>query len=158
MRGFLIAAFALLAACASPAPDDGLRTVTIHAIVPENAGQVYLTGNLPELGPWRADGLPMSGTGRERVVTLRVAEGTALEYKVTLGTWDREGLGPSGTVMPNQQLTVHGDTEGTIEVVDWKADVSVYVGDPAGAGVQGELTYWRDVASPLLQETRHVEI
>lgn len=154
----LLFALALLVGCATPAPDDGLHNVTIRATVPADAGQVYLTGNVEQLGPWRADGLAMTGSGATRVASLRLPEGTQLEYKVTLGTWDREGLGPSGTVMPNQQLTVRGDTEGTIEVVDWKADVSVYVGDPAGAGVQGELIYWRDVASPLLQETRHVEI
>lgn len=153
----LAASLLLLAAC-SMAPDDGLRTVIIRARVPENAGQVYLTGNLPELGPWRPDVLPMTGSGAERVATLRLAEGTQLEYKVTLGSWDREGLGPSGTVMPNAQLTVDGDEDATIVISDFKRDPREYIADWQNSGVIGRLDYWLDVRSPLLTETRHVEI
>lgn len=158
MRGFLHAVLALLIASCVSAPDDGLRTVTIRATVPEGSGQVFLAGSLPELGPWRADGAAMQGSDRERTITLRVPRGTAFEYKITLGSWDREGLGPSGTVMPNSRIDVDGDETATITIVDWKHDVNEYVGDPAGAGVIGELRYWRDVASPLLQHPRHVSI
>jgi enterochelin esterase-like enzyme len=158
MRRILLAALALLAASCASTPDNGLRTVTIRATVPENSGPVFLAGNLPELGPWRADGAAMQGSGRERTITLRVPNGTAFEYKITLGSWDREGLGPSGTVMPNSRIDVDGDETATITIVDWKHDVNEYVGDPAGAGVIGELRYWRDVASPLLQHPRHVSI
>jgi hypothetical protein len=65
---------------------------------------VYLSGNLPELGPWDPKKLAMQGNGRERTALLRVPEGTALEFKFTLGAWEREGLGPSGTVMPNHRM------------------------------------------------------
>ncbi|MES1199051.1 MAG: alpha/beta hydrolase-fold protein [Pseudomonadota bacterium] len=151
----------LIAACANTpttTESDGLHTVTIHAAVPDNSGQVYLAGSAPSLGPWRADGLLMQGDGRERVATLQLPEGAELEYKVTQGAWEHEGLGPSGMVMPNSHLTVHGDTDGAITVSDWKHDISEYVGDPAGSGVIGQLIYWRDVTSPLLQEKRNVEI
>jgi enterochelin esterase-like enzyme len=159
-RWILAAALAFAASCASPAaaPDDGAHTVTIRAIVPDNSGEVYLTGNVEQLGPWRADGLLMQGQGRERTASLRLPAGTALEYKITQGAWEHEGLGPSGTVMPNSTLNVSGDVEGAITIVDWKHDIEEYVADPAGAGVLGELIYWRDVASPLLAERRHVEI
>jgi enterochelin esterase-like enzyme len=153
----LAACLLMLAAC-STAPDYGVRTVTIHARVPENAGRVYLTGNLLELGPWRADALPMAGESSERVATLRVAEGTRLEYKVTLGSWDREGLGPSGTVMPNAELLVDGDEDATIIIADFKKDPREYIADWRNSGVIGRLDYWLDVRSPLLSETRHVEI
>lgn len=135
-----------------------MHSVTIHAVVPEATGQVYLTGNLPELGPWRADALPMMGSGRARSVTLRVADGTALEYKVTLGSWDREGLGPSGTVMPNAQLLVDGDEDATITISDFKKDVREYIADWQDSGVIGRLDYWLDVPSQFLTERRHVEI
>jgi enterochelin esterase-like enzyme len=158
MRVSLFAALALLAAACASAPDDGLRAVTIRALVPENSGPVFLAGNLPELGPWRADGAVMQGNGRERTITLRVPLGTAFEYKITQGAWDREGLGPSGTVMPNARIDVDGDEIASITIVDWKHDVNEYVGDPVGAGVLGELLYWRDVASPRLQHARHVSI
>ncbi|MBL8537280.1 MAG: hypothetical protein JNM59_07730 [Hyphomonadaceae bacterium] len=158
MRGLLLAAFLVFVAACASTRDDGLRVVTIRAIVPENSGPVYLAGNLPELGPWRANGAAMQGTGRERRITLRLPLGTTLEYKITQGSWDREGLGPSGTVMPNSRIEVDGEETATITIVDWKHDVNEYVGDPEGAGVIGQLVYWRDVRSPLLQHARHVGI
>ncbi|MEQ1708320.1 MAG: alpha/beta hydrolase-fold protein [Terricaulis sp.] len=157
MRGLLVTLALLAAACATP-PDAGLRSVTIRAVVPDNSGPVFLVGNLPELGPWRADGLAMQGEGRERTVTLRVPLGTSLEFKVTQGSWDREGLGPSGTVMPNSRVEVDGDEHATITIIDWKHDINEYLADPENAGVLGQLTYWRDVSTPLLEQARHVEI
>lgn len=157
MRAVLFSILVALSACATPSP-DGLARVTIHAQVPENSGRVFVTGNLPELGPWRADALIMTGTGRERSATLRVPIGAELEFKLTQGSWDREGLGPSGTVMPNSRVSVDGDEVATITIVDWKHDINEYVDDPGGAGVIGELIYWRNVRSAFLEHTRHVEI
>jgi enterochelin esterase-like enzyme len=157
MRSVLLSLLFALAACATP-PDDGLAEVTIRATVPEHSGPVYLAGSLPELGPWRADGRRMEGEGRERVAVLRVPIGTTLEFKITQGSWDREGLGPSGTVMPNNRIDVDGDERVTVAIADWKHDVNEYVADPAGAGVIGRLIYWRDVRSDLLEHPRHVEI
>lgn len=157
MRAVLLSIWVALTACATPSP-DGLARVTIHAQVPEDSGSVFVTGNLPELGPWRADALVMTGTGRERSATLRVPVGTELEFKLTQGSWDREGLGPSGTVMPNSRVSVDGDEVATITIVDWKHDINEYVDDPGGADIIGELIYWRDVRSAFLEHARHVEI
>ena len=91
-------------ATGSAKADDGWRAVTIRAQVPESTGTVYLTGNRPELGNWNPRGFAMTGPGRERLAGLRLPLGTQLEYKFTLGSWDRAGLGPSGTVLPNHRL------------------------------------------------------
>lgn len=157
MRAAALALALLLAGCATQ-PGAGERTVTIRAIVPEGVSAVYLAGNLEALGPWRADGLAMSGAGRERVATLRVADGATLEFKFTLGSWDREGLGPSGTVMPNNRLLVDGDEDVTVTVTDFKKDSREYIADWRGSGVIGRLDYWLDVRSAHLETPRHVEI
>jgi predicted alpha/beta superfamily hydrolase len=149
----------VLTACA-PAPsvaEEGF-TLTLTVTVPEGSGDVYLAGNQPGLGPWRADGLLLEGTGTTRTATLRLAPGTALEYKFTRGSWDREGLGPSGTVMPNFTWTATADEAVAVAVVDWKKDTSVYLDDWRGSGVLGSLTVWRDMAGPGLSETRHVYV
>ncbi len=160
-RAFLFAPLLLaclgLLACASPS-GDGLTEVVIRAETPEGSGRVFLTGSLPELGPWRADGLEMSGTGRTRTARLRVPAEATFEVKVTQGTWEREGLGPSGTVMPNVPVEAGSGRETRIVISDWKHDISEYVRDPDGAGVPGQLIYWRDVSSPRLAQTRHVSI
>ena len=133
-------------------------TVTIRVRVPAGTGPVYLAGNLAELGPWRPDGLAMRGTGRERTVPLTAPPGTALEYKFTLVSWDREALGAAGTVPPNYQLHLEHDTLVTHEVAGFKRDPREYIADWRGSGVLGRLVYWTDVRSAFLSPPRHVEI
>lgn len=133
-------------------------TATIRALVPEGTGTVYLAGHLPELGPWRPDGLAMAGEGRERIAQISAPPGTALEYKFTLGSWDREALGPAGTVPPNHRLLIDGDIEIAHEITGFKRDLEEYIADWEGSGVVGRLVYWTDVASVYLAPTRHVEI
>jgi len=132
--------------------------ITIIAQVPERSSTVYLAGNLPSLGPWKADGAAMTGEGATRTITLDVPHGFALEYKITLGEWSREGTGPSGTVMPNFTLTANADQSVTVSVTDFKKDPVEYLNDPAGSGVLGTLIAWQDVAGAGLSEDRHIYV
>jgi enterochelin esterase-like enzyme len=94
-------------------------------------------------------------------VVLRLPPGTELEFKFTLGSWDREGLGPSGTVMPNYRLTVDADKEFTIVISSFgnrEAEVLKNIADWKGSGVLGRLVYWTNVVSKFLTASRHVEI
>lgn len=136
----------------------GTAAVTLTARVPADAPTVYVAGNLPELGPWSPAGMAMAGEGPERTATLQVPVGTRFEFKFTLGSWDREGLGPSSTVMPNFVLVVEGDTAVVREVNGFKLDPREYMADPAGAGTPGTLVYWQDVSSAFLAEDRHVAV
>mgnify|MGYP001581395408 FL=1 len=158
--------FAALLAAAScaptrqPAPDlaPACCTATIRVTVPEGTGTVYLAGSLPELGPWHPDGRAMVGVGRERTANVTAPRGTTFEYKFTLGSWDREALGPAGTVPPNNRLLIDGNVEAVHEITGFKRDPREYMADWAGSGVEGRLVYWPDVASAFLGPTRHVEI
>jgi enterochelin esterase-like enzyme len=132
--------------------------VTLSATVPDRTGTLYLSGNIPELGPWNPAGLALEGEGTRRSVHLDVPRGTELEYKFTLGTWDREALGPSGMVMPNHRLRVDGDVEAHHEIGDFKKDTREYMADWQGSGVEGTLVYWPDFESDILGPDRHVEI
>ena len=164
MRTALVcAALLTVAGCAKPETPDQQSsaeccTATIRALVPEGTGTVYLAGNLPELGPWKPDGLAMAGEGSERVARVKAPKGTAFEYKFTLGSWDREALGPSGTVPPNSQLLIDRDVEASHEIRDFKKDPKEYFADWEGSGVVGRLIYWTDVSSAYLGPTRHIEI
>lgn len=133
-------------------------TVTIRALVPQGTGTVYLAGNLPELGPWQPDKLAMTGAGRERIAQVKAPKGTTLEYKFTLGTWDREALGHDGVVPPNNQLLIDGNVEASHEIAEFKKDPKEYIADWEPSGVKGRLVYWTDVSSAYLGPTRHVEI
>jgi predicted alpha/beta superfamily hydrolase len=133
-------------------------TAIIHVRVPDGTGTVYLAGSLPQLGPWRPDGLAMTGEGRERTARVTAAPGTTFEYKFTLGSWDREALGLSGAVPPNNRLVLERDTVVEHMVAAFKKDPRDYIADWKGSGVLGRLVYWTDVRSAYLRLTRHVEI
>ncbi len=133
-------------------------TATIRVLVPDGTGTVYLAGSLTQLGPWRPDGQALSGEGRERSTEITAPPGTKFEYKFTLGTWDREALGPTGMVPPNHQLVINSDTVVLHEITDFKKDPKEYIADWKGSGVKGRLVYWTDVASAFLGPTRHVEV
>ena len=162
---FTHTAFALLglAACAGADSSDSASSracceVTLSATVPEGTGTLYLSGNIPELGPWNPAGLAMEGDDIHRSARLTVPPGTELEYKFTLGAWDREALGPSGMVMPNHSLLVDGNVEATHEIGDFRKDDEAYMADWKGSGVLGTLVYWYDFPSEILGLDRHVEI
>jgi enterochelin esterase-like enzyme len=147
-----------LASSNTETPREQLRTVTIHCRVPADVGTVYLAGNLPELGNWNPRGLAMNGSNRERTAELHLSPGTQLEYKFTLGSWDREGLGPSGTILPNHKLLVNTDQKVTIDIPGFRKDVTDYLEDWKNSGVLGRLEYWKEMPSKFLAATRHVEI
>ena len=132
--------------------------MTIRARVPDGTGTVYLAGSLPELGPWRPDARPMDGVGVERSVRLTVPPGASLEYKFTLGAWNREALTAAGTIPEGYRLLVERDTTVSHRVAQFKADPREYIASWRESGVLGRLVYWTDVQSKFLQPTRHVEV
>jgi len=137
-------------------PDENI--VRIYVRVPENTPTLYLTGNIEELGPWDPDAFAMSGEGRDRTATINVPPGLALEYKFTLGSWEREAVGESGRTLPNYRLTADAPREISHEIVAFKVDPAVYMADWKNSNVLGTLVYWKDVGSEFLSERRHVEI
>ena len=146
-----------LFACAKE-KEEPCCAATIVVMVPEGTPPLYLTGNFEMLGPWKADAMLMEGDGRERVAKIHAPKGSELEYKFTLGSWEREALGPSGMVMANYRLTIDGDVEARHEITDFKKETKEYIADWKGSGVEGTLVYWTDFGSQFLTEKRHVEI
>jgi enterochelin esterase-like enzyme len=163
MRSALaLAALVALASCAGEEPpvqesDSECCFVTIRAQVQEGTGTVYVTGNLPELGPWEPDGLAMTGEGHERYAQMHAPQGASVEYKFTLGSWANEALGEDGLVPGNHVLVVKGNVEASHEIAAFK-DLDRWLEDVEGSGVKGQLIYWKDVESEFLGPTRHVEV
>ena len=158
LTALLALAFSARGTASAQQPAGACCTATIRVRVPEGTGTVYLTGSLPDLGPWHADARAMTGTGRERAARVTEPRGTTFEYKFTLGSWDREALGFAGAVPANNRLVLDRDTVVVHEVTGFKKDPKEYIADWQGSGVAGRLVYWTDVASAHLGPTRHVEI
>ncbi len=138
--------------------NSGIRTVTFHVEVPDGTETLYLTGNRPEIGYWSPRVFALKGAGRERSATLRLPAGTQLEYKFTLGSWEHEALGPSGTVLPNHRLLVDADKEVAHVIHGFKTGGEDYITDWKGSGVLGRLEYWKAVPSRFLNANRNVAI
>ena len=158
----VVALLALAGGCAPApkpvAPAEACCSVSFEVTVPADTPTLYLAGNLRQLGPWAPDALALTGSGRVRTGSLRVPSGTALEYKFTLGSWEREALGPSGMVMGNFTLDVVADDRVAHAIGDFRKDNGAYIADWRGSGVRGTLVYWRDVESEFLDPSRHVSI
>src|SRR4051794_26190746 len=93
-------ALALLAAMASGAPPAAatgkFNKIYVVANVPEGTGNVFISGNIPNLGPWNASGALLYRDGNRRIYALEAPEGFVFEYKFTLGSWETEALGEDG--------------------------------------------------------------
>ncbi len=147
--------FLILASCGQ---DEPCCSVEIRVTVPDNAGDVYLAGNVPELGPWSPSLYVMQVEGNERYATLEIPRGFQLEYKFTLGSWDREAIAEDQTPLANFRLDVNRDETVRHEVRHFKPDPKVLMDDWRGSGVKGTLVYWTDVESRFLGPSRHVVI
>jgi enterochelin esterase-like enzyme len=156
--GFMVCRCFSAAPPAVPKTGEALPTITIKARVPENTGPLYITGNRPELGDWQPRGLVMKGSAQERTAVLHFPAGTHLEYKFTLGSWDREALNANGVVPPNRTLDVTTNQDIEIVITGFRRGIAEYLDDWRGSGVIGKLEYWRDVPSKHLAPTRNVEI
>jgi enterochelin esterase-like enzyme len=99
----------------------------------------------------------MTADGTRRTAEFHAAPGTEFEYKLTLGTWDNQALGPDGLVPGNHLLAIEEDVEVTHEIAAFR-DPAIWIEDWEGSGVAGQLIYWKDVESEFLGPTRHVEI
>ena len=152
------AALALLGLTSCANDQQRAQTVRITAEAPRADGPVYLTGNLETLGPWSPDALLMKQEDGIFTADIEVPPGFEFEYKFTLGSWGREALGPSGMVMPNNKLTMPGQTAVHHEIPDFKKPVLNYIEDWQGSGVKGELIYWTDFESDILGPDRHISI
>lgn len=130
MKPFLIVLIAASAvqlySCKFPAsePQRTVRFVVTTDTLAANS-VIYISGNHPDLGEWEADRVrlyPDSGGNWNAV--LEFPQGTALEYKLTLGSWESEAIDEAGLELPNAHLEVRSDTTIRIHIKNWKSPSS----------------------------------
>ncbi len=93
--------------------------VTAPGDTPTDAA-LFVAGNRPELGNWRADGLPLirGDDGRFRA-RLNLPDGAEVEYKITLGDWTRVERDAYGRDIPNRRLAAASRLVVRAEVASW---------------------------------------
>jgi len=81
---------------------------------------VYITGSLPQLASWDPGKIKMVSEDNH-VWSYTIASETLfpIEFKYTLGSWDREGADSNGSSLKNFIIKVRGDTIITDTVLKW---------------------------------------
>jgi len=99
----------------SPTPSPPLPDIRVNFVLnsPDLPGDttVFITGSVEQLGSWNPGRVKMDSLGGHRwQKEIRVENPGLIEYKYTLGSWDREGAGPTGAPLQNLSVQVKGDT------------------------------------------------
>jgi predicted alpha/beta superfamily hydrolase len=86
-------------------------TFRLHAPELGEDAAVFITGSVPGLGNWDPGKVRMTAVS-DHVWTYQLiaSDGQTIEYKYTLGSWEREGAGADGRPLSNLSVTVHGPT------------------------------------------------
>lgn len=93
--------------------------VTVPGDTPTDAAP-FVAGNRPELGNWRADGLPLIRNEDGRFhARLNFPDGAEVEYKITLGDWTRVERDASGRDVSNRRFTAASRLVVRAEVASW---------------------------------------
>ncbi len=135
--------------------------VTIHFAVtvpPETPRyqQLYLSGNVKELGSWRADGLELKKEDDGRyVATVELAGGVPVEYKVTRGSWNSVERGPDGVEMEDRTLNPVKTESISIDVVTW---VDQGKAEPGKSTASGNIRMHVGFHSTLLNNDRTLAV
>lgn len=109
MRKLLTACLAT-AAISAAGKECAVSFVITASDIPRH-GWLYITGNHEKLGNWNPGAVPLLKTAEGPwTLTVFVEQGTLLEYKFTLGSWETEALTPDGRRPPNHIIRVGGDT------------------------------------------------
>jgi len=100
------------------------REITIEVQTDEihDSSSVYITGNHYKLGNWDPSQVELLNNDQNIwSKTLSFSEDTYLEFKFTLGSWEREALDENNEVFLNFNHTVNQDTILRFEVQNWKS-------------------------------------
>jgi hypothetical protein len=81
---------------------------------------VYITGNLEQLGTWNPGKVKMDSTVNHRwTKEIVINRPLSIEYKYTLGSWEREGADANGSPLSNFVANIGKDTTVKDSVLFW---------------------------------------
>ncbi len=134
--------FIFLAFLTIRAQESKVITFRIQTNNIPDSENVYITGNIPDLGNWQPDKISLintSGNFWEKSIPLPAGEN--IEYKITRGSWDSEEVMNDGTIPGNHKLFVNGDTTVNLVIQSWKDQFSYEL----KGQVTGKVDYYRSI-------------
>lgn len=105
---------------------------------------VFIAGSLPELGSWNPSKVSMVSQGNHSwSLKIPVKKFTSVEYKFTLGSWDREAANANGQPLQNFVANVVNDTLIDHDILFWKTGATV---KKILGKITGKVTYHRQLS------------
>jgi predicted alpha/beta superfamily hydrolase len=140
---------------AGPAKPVKTPDVIFDVFVPPDTpadAEVWLSGNHASLGEWKPAGVKLKRTPDGiYTLTLPLPEGTALEFKVTRGSWATVEKGAAGDELRNRTLKVGASAQRVnVTVARW-ADQT---GPSVKRTLTGNIRYLRAISSKFLPRKR----
>jgi predicted alpha/beta superfamily hydrolase len=128
--------------------------VTVPPATPADA-EVWISGDHAALGQWNGAGLKLTRTPEGRyTASLPLPAGTALQYKVTRGSWATVEKDAAGQELPNRTLRLGSKSERvSLSVVRWADQPGA---PPASSSLTGNVRYLRGITSRHLPRTRDI--
>ncbi|HLO79382.1 MAG TPA: alpha/beta hydrolase-fold protein [Chitinophagaceae bacterium] len=106
---------------------------TLYAPDLPDTSSVYIAGSVPQLGNWNPSRIKMNPQGKQIwVKEIVLSQPISVEYKYTLGSWDREAANEKGLPLKNFSVTV---TDGKVVY-----DTVSYWKDGAARKINGQVT------------------
>ena len=114
------------AIAAGSARADGLSPGRVTFIVEAPAttppeATLFISGNAGALGSWSGAGLKLAAVGAHGYLgTVDLPVGSAIEFKVTRGSWDTVEKTATGGEIDNRRWTVVGEDTVRVAIANWR--------------------------------------
>ena len=119
MKIILLSATMLLFTILLTAQDAKVKFIVVSPKLNDSA-EVYITGIGEKLGNWNPSVVRLiKQKDNSREIELTFPVGTSIEYKFTLGSWEKEALNDKGGTPGNSHFTLNKDTEVTVIIKKW---------------------------------------
>lgn len=105
-----------------PGARDRMVVFEVSTAKPLPIGQqIFIAGDQPILGNWRADGFPLTRMDELVWAASAVVEGSApIAFKVTRGSWATEAVNEDGTIPGNLSVDPVNKPKMAVRVTRWK--------------------------------------
>ncbi len=93
--------------------------IRVISTLPQNQ-KVFIAGNKPELGNWNPDKISLNKVNDStwsKVFEFKIGE--TIEYKLTLGSWEKEALNEIGKKSGNNIIEISKDTVLVFNIMSW---------------------------------------
>jgi len=122
--------FALILSCNTKS-----NSVKISLFAPNlsDTTPVFISGDIETLGSWQPDKTLMTFVGNHIWIKEFVPQANAsIEYKFTLGSWQKEGLDNNGNPFPNFSINTAKTSSKTDTIYKWGEAINKVVGQITG--------------------------